>query len=317
MAAPVRALDVAAGHALLRLTGRELHHLSTPDQPAISYRHDPRLHGVVGGDPAAIKSLTPWRWESYFGPKETTPLTRPSHSLKASGPALTRAQGCLLGQLTGEATSPSGSLTADSELTIQLARRILSDPKFRASDLTLVDAQWEASGCDSEPLSPLFRCLPLGLAFSPEKLDQLNLNSNKDLEDEMVRAMTRTISLAMDGAKPQEALSSLSDTASVSMQNLLDGSEPQECLERRTFQKAFAHLRRGTSLEEAIENSRQEQTGPSVVGALLGAFQGYESVPRRWRMAVLTCRPRSRPVVYWPVDALRLAEHLLCIRKKC
>ena len=313
--APIRALDVAAGHALLLLTGRDLHHLSTPDQPAISYRNDPRLHGVIGGDPAAIGSLTPWRWESYFGPKQDHPLARPSHRLRASGPALSRAQGCLLGQLVGESTRPPGCLTADSELTILLARHLLKDGT-RALDLALVEREWQASGNDSQPTAPIFWCCPLGLALSPRKLQGLTLNSQGDLENECVRALLTAISLAMEETGPLEALRRIAETASSPMRALLEGSQTPESRQLRAFQNAFTHLRRGTALQAAVESSRQEQSGPSVVGCLLGAFQGYDSVPQDWRLAVLTYRGRSRPVSHWPVDALRLAEHLLSLRKK-
>ena len=308
--APVRALDVAAGHALLLLTGRELHHLSTPEQPQIEYRNDPRLHGVIGGDPAAIGSLTPWRWESYFGPKQNTPLSRPSHRLRASGPALSRAQGCLLGQLAG------GSTTAESELTVLFARRLLKDG-LQASDLTVVENEWRAAGNDSKPPPSLFRCSPLGLAFSPSLLNGLNLHTQDETTSEGVLALVRTISLAIEGAEPGEALSAVSDISPVSMRTVFDEDEPRQGLEIRALHHAFAHLRRGTALKEAVESARREQAGPSIVGALLGAFQGYESVPKEWRMATLTNRPRSRPMNFWPVDTLRLAEHLLCLRKKC
>jgi len=60
-------------------------------------------------------------------------------------------------------------------------------------------------------------------------------------------------------------------------------------------------------------------TNGAICGALLGAVHGAAAIPERWRTAVLACRPetglpgvrRPRPAVYWPVDALELAQQLL------
>src|SRR5579884_766246 len=59
-------------------------------------------------------------------------------------------------------------------------------------------------------------------------------------------------------------------------------------------------------------------TNGAIAGALLGAVHGREAVPRQWRRAVLCCRPlpeagarQPRPMDFWPVDAVTLAEKLL------
>ena len=60
-------------------------------------------------------------------------------------------------------------------------------------------------------------------------------------------------------------------------------------------------------------------TNAAICGALLGAVHGRSSVPEQWQRMVLTCRPllgqpgvsQPRPAVYWPTDALTLAERLL------
>ena len=57
----------------------------------------------------------------------------------------------------------------------------------------------------------------------------------------------------------------------------------------------------------------------AICGALVGAVHGIEAIPSRWTEAVLSCRPEAgaprvkqpRPVDYWPVDGLELAERLL------
>lgn len=161
--APLRTLDVAASHALLKLSGRILRNLDDPDKPVVRYDGEANLHGVVGGDPAAVEQLTPWPWNSVFGPRNDTQLCEPLPRCAIgpdSGLVLERAQGCLLGQLAGDALGslvefkkgtvirslyPTGPLemedggtwhtlagqpTDDSELALALTRRLLKDGHF-------------------------------------------------------------------------------------------------------------------------------------------------------------------------------------------
>jgi len=60
-------------------------------------------------------------------------------------------------------------------------------------------------------------------------------------------------------------------------------------------------------------------TNGAICGALLGAVHGRDAIPAQWVERLLTCRPeagrpgvrRPRPEVFWPVDALELAERLV------
>jgi ADP-ribosylglycohydrolase len=59
-------------------------------------------------------------------------------------------------------------------------------------------------------------------------------------------------------------------------------------------------------------------TTAAIAGALLGAVHGRQAIPSRWLHALLSCRTLSgtrhpRTEEYWPVDALELAEALLCV----
>lgn len=75
--------------------------------------------------------------------------------------------------------------------------------------------------------------------------------------------------------------------------------------------------------EEALVSTVGEggdtDTNAAIAGALLGAALGREAIPFRWRQRVLTCRPlgrvcaRPRPMEFWPVDALVVAEKLLLL----
>ena len=80
-----------------------------------------------------------------------------------------------------------------------------------------------------------------------------------------------------------------------------------------------------TGVVDTVMRGGDTDTNAAICGALLGAVHGWRSprgVPARWADAVLECRPREgaagvahpRPEVFWPVDALILAEQLLTAR---
>jgi len=88
------------------------------------------------------------------------------------------------------------------------------------------------------------------------------------------------------------------------------------------LQNAFLHLAAGTTIEAALIQTvgcgGDTDTNAAIAGALLGAAEGRSSLPIRWIMPVLTCRPdpglgvpRPRPEAYWPDDLLDLTEALL------
>jgi ADP-ribosyl-[dinitrogen reductase] hydrolase len=91
------------------------------------------------------------------------------------------------------------------------------------------------------------------------------------------------------------------------------------------LQNAFFHLATGTRVEpaliETVGQGGDTDTNAAIAGALLGAADGRASLPMRWVMPVLTCRPdvglhpvRPRPDEYWPDDLLDLTEALLLSR---
>jgi ADP-ribosyl-[dinitrogen reductase] hydrolase len=92
-----------------------------------------------------------------------------------------------------------------------------------------------------------------------------------------------------------------------------------------SLQNAFFHLAAGTPVEpaliETVGRGGDTDTNAAIAGALLGAADGRASLPIRWVMPVLTCRPdpglhpaRPRPDEYWPDDLLDLTEALLLSR---
>ncbi len=89
------------------------------------------------------------------------------------------------------------------------------------------------------------------------------------------------------------------------------------------LQNAFYQALHAPSFEEGLVQTvmagGDTDTNAAIAGAMLGALYGVEAIPRQWRDAVLSCRPRlgspgvlqPRPSRYWPVDALDLADSLL------
>ena len=91
------------------------------------------------------------------------------------------------------------------------------------------------------------------------------------------------------------------------------------------LQNAFYRLLHAKDTEQAIIETVNEggdtDTNGAICGALLGAVYSIESIPTRWRNAVLNCRPSAdnpdakhpRPECFWTVDVLELVEELLTV----
>ena len=89
------------------------------------------------------------------------------------------------------------------------------------------------------------------------------------------------------------------------------------------FRNALWQLLNAESVEEGIIDTVMQggdtDTNAAICGALLGAVYGREAVPSRWIETIQNCRPRAgtpgvrkpRPEVFWPADALELAEQLV------
>ncbi len=89
------------------------------------------------------------------------------------------------------------------------------------------------------------------------------------------------------------------------------------------FHNALWQLVHAPNLEEGVVDTVMRggdtDTNAAICGALLGAVHGLDAVPRRWVDRLLQCRPEAgrpgvhhpRPEVFWPVDAMDLAMHLV------
>jgi ADP-ribosyl-[dinitrogen reductase] hydrolase len=140
-----------------------------------------------------------------------------------------------------------------------------------------------------------------------------------DREAMMRKAVRIALQAGPEAAPVQQAL-----------QNAAAGVAPKDFQHQMgwvliALQNAFYHLAAGTPLEPAlirtVSSGGDTDTNGAVAGALLGAADGRASIPVRWTMPVLTCRPdpalhpaRPRPEAYWPDDLLDLTEALLLRR---
>jgi ADP-ribosylglycohydrolase len=89
------------------------------------------------------------------------------------------------------------------------------------------------------------------------------------------------------------------------------------------FRNVLWQLLHALNLEEGVVDTVMRggdtDTNAAICGALLGAVYGKEAVPDQWVNSLLNCRPaagqpkvyRPRPEIFWPVDAMELAERLL------
>ena len=86
---------------------------------------------------------------------------------------------------------------------------------------------------------------------------------------------------------------------------------------------AFWQLLHADSLKagvvDTVMRGGDTDTTAAICGALMGAVHGREAIPAQWANAVLNCRPHAdlphvfkpRPKVFWPIDALELADRLI------
>ncbi|HJL41094.1 MAG TPA: inositol monophosphatase family protein [Myxococcales bacterium LLY-WYZ-16_1] len=169
--------------------------------------------------------------------------------------------------------------------------------------------------CDDAGLThPHPVCVAANVAFVAALAVALN---GADTPEDMIREATNRVR----GFPGAETVVARLDAAREGEVPVLD--EGSQGWVVHAIQNAFYTLLHAESGEEGLVTTvgrgGDTDTNGAITGALLGAFYGAEAWPSRWRRAVLTCRPapgraaRPRPRLYWPVDALHLAERLLAL----
>jgi ADP-ribosyl-[dinitrogen reductase] hydrolase len=97
---------------------------------------------------------------------------------------------------------------------------------------------------------------------------------------------------------------------------------------RIALQNAFYQLLHADSAAKGIRDTvlrgGDTDTNAAIAGALLGAVHGGNQFPPQWVDRLLTCRPlrqsancqHPRPLAFWPVDCLMLAERLVALGQR-
>lgn len=379
--------DVAGGHALLIGAGCRL--VERSGSPVDYRRHN--FDGCIGGPEGIVSDLVAPR--PARGPREGRTGAQPKRPI-ANAEHLSRAQGCLLGQLAGDALGSAvefrsaadialshpegvtrltdggtwnliaGQPTDDSEMALALARALVSEGAFDPEAVGQAYVRWARSGpfdiggttragitalangrqarSDSQSNGALMRVSPIGIfaAGDPALAARLGAEDARLTHPHPVcraasAAFAAAIATGVAGGTDEEMIAAAErhagdcDGAKLVRQRLTRAlhHEPED-FERQmgwvltAFQNAFYHLMRSTPVANAVSvtvsRGGDTDTNAAICGALLGARQGREAIPRQWRNAVLSCRPvaapgirHPRPQEYWPDDALDLAEALL------
>jgi len=129
--------------------------------------------------------------------------------------------------------------------------------------------------------------------------------------------------LMLDWARDQNVETSVLNTLLEAADKRPDDYHAQQGWVLIAFQNAIWQMLHAQSAEGGIIDTVMQggdtDTNAAIAGALLGALHGEDSLPGHWREAILNCRPstdnpdavRVRPHIYWPADALELADALL------
>ncbi|NCD35130.1 MAG: ADP-ribosylglycohydrolase family protein [Spartobacteria bacterium] len=304
---------------------------------------------------------------------------------------LSRAQGCLMGQLAGDSLGslvefksaeeirslyPSGlrmladggawntlagQPTDDSELALMLARSLVEQGRFDRYSVRNAYRFWYdsrpfdcgatiAAGLRDQPNfeshanGALMRVSPLGIFGTHHNLWDVGDWAKKDASIThphpicceanalFAMALSRVI---RRGCSPQSLYAGMllwseeMDVHPTLKGALADAATtPPKSYGRHqgwvliAFQNAVWQLLHAPNLEEGVVDTVMRggdtDTNAAICGALLGAVYGLEAVPTQWKEKVLSCRPEQRagvahprPEVFWPVDALELAQQLM------
>jgi ADP-ribosylglycohydrolase len=242
----------------------------------------------------------------------------------------------------------AGQPTDDSEMALALARSILANRGYVAAAALAGYREWIDSGPfdigtttrralrgepdrESQANGSLMRASPIGImaagdpkrAASAAREDSALTHPHPVCIDSCA-AYVAAIAAGIAGGSRDEMLQAALAEAKESavadaIRHGVKGREPVDFMTHRgwvllALQNAFYQLFSARSAEEGIiatvARGGDTDTNAAIAGALLGAAHGRGSFPSRWILAILACRS-PRPPVYWPDDALDLAEALL------
>lgn len=129
---------------------------------------------------------------------------------------------------------------------------------------------------------------------------------------------------ALDEARRSSAATPVFEALREAGERAPDDYQTQQGWVLIALQNAFYQVLHAPSLEDGVVQTvmagGDTDTNAAIAGALLGAVHGRDAIPPQWLRNILSCRPlpksstsHPRPVEFWPVDALPLAERLLVL----
>jgi len=226
--------------------------------------------------------------------------------------------------------------------TIGTAARAILGASARG--VSKVEAARDAANRGSEANGALMRQSPLavwGYALAPEMLadvvrrDTLLTHPNQVCQDASAAFIVALAAVIREGLDAEQAYAHAvawddahgrSPTVTAALRAARATAPDYETNQGHVLialQNAFYQALHAPTVEEGVVatvmGGGDTDTNAAIAGALLGALHGGRAIPDQWRRMVLTCRPqrgiaevqRPRPQVYWPIDALLLAEQLL------
>jgi ADP-ribosylglycohydrolase/fructose-1,6-bisphosphatase/inositol monophosphatase family enzyme len=226
----------------------------------------------------------------------------------------------------------------DPESVRQAYREWLRSDPFDIGSTTRQSLSTGVPNTTSQANGSLMRVSPIGIAFEPDTAvvvadGDAGLTHANVVCRQATAIFARSSSYAIRSGAPPEEVYKCAVHAAVhpAIKDALEAAQhgpPRDYLTHQgwvliAFQNAFYQLLHASSVEagltDTVMRGGDTDTNAAVAGALLGAVHGLRSMPHQWVDRILTCRPlegmpgvnRPRPMQYWPVDALYLAERLL------
>ncbi|ANT65278.1 ADP-ribosylglycohydrolase family protein [Prosthecochloris sp. CIB 2401] len=207
-----------------------------------------------------------------------------------------RAQGCLLGQLAGDALGSLVEFQSPDEI-----RRSYPDGVRELAD----GGTWNTIA--GQPTNALFA---MGIAYA--------IQSGCDGKDLYQHIRQWSLDMPVEPA--------LLDTIDKAAEEPPADYVHQQGWVMIAFQNALYQLLQASNLEEGVVDTIMRggdtDTNAAICGALLGAVCGRDAIPAQWLDGLQNCRPEAghprvrhpRPECFWPVDVLELAEGLVKTR---
>lgn len=306
--------DYAGGHALLRGVGGDLYGHDA-QVTAYSDRGVSRSHACFGGAPQHVPTMLERDWGALFGrihrdptipPNLRSAHLAPGEAVEDSG-LLRRAQGCLLGQLAGDALgslvefqSPeairarypnglreledggiwstlAGQPTDDSELALALARTLMAVGRYDPALVAASYGHWYATGPFDVGNTTRRALAPTALAESPSAALDAAMRS-ADRESQSNGSLMRASPLGIwgHGIAPDE----LAEVARADSRITHPNPVCQEAC--AVFVIAVAHaIASGASAQEVYRHARRWAERNSAEPSVLDAIAAAEHAPPR------------------------------------